>query len=62
MLKSLHLLQITTYSIDELAKFTYSNLEFKSTFKFLSLEIESLQADNLEVNSSFFLISRARDF
>jgi hypothetical protein len=62
MLKSLHLLQITTCSIDKLAKFTSSNLTFKSTFNFLSLEIESLQADNSEVNSSFFLISRARDF
>jgi hypothetical protein len=54
MLKSLHLLQITTCSIDELAEFASSNLAFKSTFKFLSLEIESLQADNSEVNSSFF--------
>jgi hypothetical protein len=55
-------LQITTCSTDELAIFTSYNLAFKSTFKFLSLEIESLQADNPEFNSSFFLISRARDF
>jgi hypothetical protein len=34
---------------DELARFTSSNLAFKSTFKFLSFEIESLQEDNSEV-------------
>jgi hypothetical protein len=62
ILKSLHLLQITTCSTDELAKFTSSNLAFKSAFKFLSLEIESFHADNSEDNSSFFLIFRARDF
>jgi hypothetical protein len=39
----------------ELATFTFSNLAFKSTFKFLRLEIESLQVDSSEDNSSFFL-------
>jgi hypothetical protein len=62
ILKSLYLLQITTRSTDELAKFISSNLAFKSTFKFLSLEIESLQAYSSEDSSSFFLVSRARDF
>jgi hypothetical protein len=37
--------------MDELVEFASSKLAFKSTFKFLSLETESLQADNLEVNS-----------
>jgi hypothetical protein len=60
--KFLHLLQITTCSTNELAIFTFSNLAFKSAFKFLRLEIESLQADSSEDSSSFFLVSRARDF
>jgi hypothetical protein len=47
-LKSLHLLQITTCSMDELAEFASSNLAFKSSFKFFRLEIDSLQADNSE--------------
>jgi hypothetical protein len=58
----LHLLQITTCSMDELEKFASYNLAFKSSFKFFRLEIDSLQADNSEVNSSFFLVSRARAF
>jgi hypothetical protein len=48
--------------MDELAEFASSNLAFKSSFKFFRLEIDSLQADNSEVNSSFFLVSRARAF
>ena len=39
-----------------------SSLTFKSTFKLLRLEIESWQVDNSEDNSSYFLVSRARDF
>jgi hypothetical protein len=50
--KSLHLLQITTCSIDELATFTFSSLAFKSAFKLLRLEIESLQEDNSKERSS----------
>jgi hypothetical protein len=46
--KSLHLLQITTCSIDELATFTFSSL----AFKLLRLEIESLQEDNSKERSS----------
>jgi hypothetical protein len=56
--KFLHLLQITTYSTDELATFNFSSL----AFKFLRLEIESLQEDNLEERSSFLLTSKARYF
>jgi hypothetical protein len=48
--------------MDELEKFASYNLAFKSSFKFFRLEIDSLQADNSEVNSSFFLVSRARAF
>ena len=59
---SLHLLQIETCSIVELAKFTFSSLVFKSAFKLLRLEIESWQEDSSEDNNSFFLVSRARDF
>jgi hypothetical protein len=39
---SLHLLQIETSSTVELATFTFSNLAFKSAFKLLRLEMESL--------------------
>jgi hypothetical protein len=60
--KSLHLLQMTTCSTHELATLTFSSLELKSTFKLLRLEMKSLQVDSSEDNSSFFLISRARDF
>jgi hypothetical protein len=60
--KSLHLLQITTCSTDEQATLTFSSLAFKSAFKLLRLEIESLQEDNLEEISSFLLTSKARYF
>jgi hypothetical protein len=46
--KSLHLLQITTCSTDEIATLTFSILALKSAFKLLRLEIESLQQDNSE--------------
>jgi hypothetical protein len=60
--KSLHLLQITTCSTVELASLTFSSLAFKSAFKFLRLEIESLQEDNSEEISSILLTSKARYF
>jgi hypothetical protein len=59
MSKSLHLLQITTCSAVDLASFTFSSLAFKSAFKFLRLEMESLQEDNSEERSSFLLTSKA---
>jgi hypothetical protein len=60
--KSLHLLQITTCCTVELSTFTFSSLAFKSAFKFLRLEIESLQEDNSQARSSFLLTSKARYF
>jgi hypothetical protein len=60
--KSLHLLQIDTCSTDELVIFTFSSLVFKSAFKLLRLEIESLQEDTSEEIISFLLTSKARYF
>jgi hypothetical protein len=60
--KSLHLLQIETCSIDELAIFSFSIVAFKSTFDLLRLEIDSWQEDNSEETILFFLTSKARDF
>jgi hypothetical protein len=46
----------------ELEAFIFSILAFKSTFRFLRLEVEVWHEDNSKASISFFFISKARDF
>jgi hypothetical protein len=61
-LKSLHLLQITTCSTQEVDLLAISNLALKSSLILFKLEIDSWHVDNSHESTSFLLTSRAREF